>query len=344
MPEIKTYNLAKIHRVKKDYKKDKTELESIYKPIGISDEGEATKFNPDKFSLSAKTRAIQRSQSQQKIDYIRTSYAKLLGITPQKKEEPEVKAPEIKMALAKDDEPEAGGKKKKKAAKGLGNPIPKALDGFTNVFKQTELDNPFTADNWRYQISLSVFNRPKEMADRRPRTAKTTDELVKRLPGYKPPVSKDEDGGAKKEMTKAASTAKSAKSIVPIIGNANFGGKKGAAAVDIDDGNMIPKFQTDFQPLLKDQTDTLRQQQLMELMSLRDYLAKTHVKRDEKEKTVINIPHMKTFERAILLPSEIQQDIKERKYPEAGQFLMENPFPKKKKKKGGKKGKKKGRR
>ena len=61
MPEIHSFNVAKIHRVKKDYKRDKTELETIYKPIGITDEGIPTKFNGDKYSLSAKTRAIQRS-------------------------------------------------------------------------------------------------------------------------------------------------------------------------------------------------------------------------------------------------------------------------------------------
>ena len=75
---------------------------------------------------------------------------------------------------------------------------------------------------------------------------------------------------------------------------------------------------------------------------MRDYLAKAHMKRDEKDKTNINIPHMKTFERAILLPQEVQQDIKDKKYPDNGKYLMENPFPKKKKK--GKKGKKKGKR
>lgn len=69
-------------------------------------------------------------------------------------------------------------------------------------------------------------------------------------------------------------------------------------------------------------------------------MAKPHVKRDEKDKTYVNIPHMKTFERAILMPSEVQTDLKEKKYPTYGEFLMVNPFPKKKKKKKGKKGKK----
>ena len=46
---------------------------------------------------------------------------------------------------------------------------------------------------------------------------------------------------------------------------------------------------------------------------------------------------MKTFERAILLPDEQQDFLGTKKYPTYGEFLMENPFPKKKKK--GKKGK-----
>jgi len=54
---------------------------------------------------------------------------------------------------------------------------------------------------------------------------------------------------------------------------------------------------------------------------------------------------MKTFERAILMPSEHQRAPESlttaKRYPTYGEFLMVNPFPKKKKKKKGKKGKKK---
>ena len=182
LPEIKTHGLSKIIRVKKDYKKDKNEVETFYKQIGNADEGEASQFNPDKFSLSAKTRAIQRSQSQQKIAFIRTSYANLLGITPQKDKSESALPPAPARAGAK------------KVVKGLGNPIPKAADGFTNIFKPQALDNPFTQDNYRNQISLSCYNRPKDMADRRPRTSKTTDELVRRLPGYKVQPPKPEIG------------------------------------------------------------------------------------------------------------------------------------------------------
>lgn len=49
---------------------------------------------------------------------------------------------------------------------------------------------------------------------------------------------------------------------------------------------------------------------------------------------------MKTFERAILMPSEAQSNLTTKKYPQYGEFLMANPFPKKKKKGKKKKGKK----
>lgn len=105
---------------------------------------------------------------------------------------------------------------------------------------------------------------------------------------------------------------------------------------------VLPEFaiskQFDF--VSKNATDSVRQSQLEEIQSIRDHLAKPHVKRDEKDKTYINIPVMKTFERAILMPPEVQNDLKEKKYPTYGEFLMVNPFPKKKKKKKGK-GKKK---
>jgi len=47
---------------------------------------------------------------------------------------------------------------------------------------------------------------------------------------------------------------------------------------------------------------------------------------------------MKTFERAILMPSEVEADLEKKRYPTYGEFLMVNPNPKKKKKskKGGK--------
>ena len=50
------------------------------------------------------------------------------------------------------------------------------------------LDNPFTPENHHTQISLSIYNRPRSMANKRPHTSKTVDELISRLPGWKPPA------------------------------------------------------------------------------------------------------------------------------------------------------------
>ena len=79
-----------------------------------------------------------------------------------------------------------------------------------------------------------------------------------------------------------------------------------------------------------------------EIISIRDYLARPVAKKDEKDKVNMNIPSMKDFERAILMPSEVQNILGSKAYPDSGSGLMMNPFPKKKAKKGkkGKKGKK----
>ena len=64
--------------------------------------------------------------------------------------------------------------------------------------------------------------------------------------------------------------------------------------------------QTKFGLITKDATDQYRQSQMSEIISIRDYLARPQAKKDEKDKANVNIPLMKTFERAILMPSEIQ--------------------------------------
>ena len=71
----------------------------------------------------------------------------------------------------------------------------------------------------------------------------------------------------------------------------------------------LPEFKSPFQKINKDATDSQRQQQMQEIKSMRDFLARAHQKRDEKDKTQINIPLMKTFERAILVPQEFQTSI-----------------------------------
>ena len=98
---------------------------------------------------------------------------------------------------------------------------------------------------------------------------------------------------------------------------------------------------TRFGAITKDATDHYRQEQMNEIVSIRDYLARPQAKKDEKDKGTVNIPSMKEFERAILMPSEVQTILDQKTYPDAGSGLMMNPFPKKKAKKG-KKGKKGG--
>lgn len=50
---------------------------------------------------------------------------------------------------------------------------------------------------------------------------------------------------------------------------------------------------------------------------------------------------MNTLERAVMVPSDMEFVPGQKKYPDCGEGLMVNPFPKAKKKKKGKKGKKK---
>uniref|UniRef100_A0A7S3HXY4 Uncharacterized protein n=1 Tax=Favella ehrenbergii TaxID=182087 RepID=A0A7S3HXY4_9SPIT len=148
------------------------------------------------------------------------------------------------------------------------------------------------------------------MAARRPHTAYTADDLLRKMPGWKPPTIPGEE----------------AEPPAPEMGRES----------------SLPEFKlsNSFNFASKNAADSVRQQQLEEIQSIRDYLARPHTKRDEKDKTYINIPVMKTFERAILMPSEAQSDLMTKRYPTYGEFLMVNPFPKKKKKKKGKKGKK----
>ena len=143
--------------------------------------------------------------------------------------------------------------------------------------------------------------------------SKTADDLLRKIPGWKPPVTAPVDGEAAVEVEHQGGEER--QSIIPEF-------------------NMTQKFEY----VTKNATDTTRQQNLEEIHSIRDYLAGPHIKRDDKDKAYKNIPLMKTFERAIMIPDELQCDLNAKRYPSYGEFLMENPFPKKKKK--GKKGKK----
>ena len=87
-------------------------------------------------------------------------------------------------------------------------------------------------------------------------------------------------------------------------------------------------------------------------MSIRDYLAKQQgrlttkapASRDTEKDVFSDIPSLKVFERAVMLPTESQCAPLLKKYPKDGDNLESNPNAKKKKKGKGKgKGKKKGR-
>ena len=258
------------------------------------DGGIKTSTHSDAFSLTARQRAIQRASSQKKIDRIRTSHANLLGFTKPKETDL------AKLALIPATQP-----------------IKTDVDGFTRLRDYEEPNNPFTPQRVDKCISLSVFNRPKSMVANRANRSKTCEELVRKIPGWKP-----------KELPPDA---------IP-----------DPADLQVPEGEereaLIPEFNmsNDFELVSKNCTDSARLHQLEEIASIRDYLARPHIKREEKDKTYVNIPHMKTFERAIMLPDEVQSDLKTKKYPTYGHFLMENPFPAKKKGKKvkGKKGKK----
>ena len=166
LPEIRSaINIAVRERLDKDHKKKTYPAERFYHQIGIMDGGVPTNAEGDAYSLAAKQRAIQRASSQQRIDTIRTSYANLLGITPKK-------VPQDVSLL-----PPAG------------QPIRTFVDGFTRTRDPEVLDNPFTPEKVKSQISLSVYNRPSSMATRRPHTAYTADDLLRKLPGWKPPAA-----------------------------------------------------------------------------------------------------------------------------------------------------------
>jgi len=87
----------------------------------------------------------------QRIDTIRTSYANLLGITPKK--------PPTDLSLLPPPT----------------TAIPTFVDGFTRIRDPEELDNPFTPEKYKDEISLSVYNRPSTVANRRPKTAYTAE-------------------------------------------------------------------------------------------------------------------------------------------------------------------------
>lgn len=155
-------------------------------------------------------------------------------------------------------------------------------------------------------MSLSVYNKPKDLAFRRPHTAATQHDLLKNIPGYKPPAT---------AFTLGADGQPEA---VP---------EEGMAA-----NPLLPHFEgtEKFDLISKDATDAQRQRDMLEVLSINEQLVQNN----------ITFPlHM--IKKAILMPSETQgMPLGADKYPKAGFGLVPNPFPSKKKKKKGK-GKKK---
>jgi hypothetical protein len=49
--------------------------------------------------------------------------------------------------------------------------------------------HPFTKENCDSQISLSVYNRPKSLAENLPLPIRKAEEYLKLVPGYKPPAT-----------------------------------------------------------------------------------------------------------------------------------------------------------
>ena len=74
-------------------------------------------------------------------------------------------------------------------------PVPTFVDGFSRLRDSEIYDNPYTPEKEGSQISLSVYNRPSTMALRRPQSSYTAEDLVKRIPGWKPPPEKKNEDG-----------------------------------------------------------------------------------------------------------------------------------------------------
>ena len=119
------------------------------------------------------------------------------------------------------------------------------------------------------------------VASRANRT-KTAEELIRKLPGWKPKEVPADAIIDPAESIQVPQEVEEVESVIPEF-----------------------KMSNEFELVSKNCTDSARLHQLEEIASIRDYLARPHIKREEKDKTYVNIPHMKTFERAIMLPDEV---------------------------------------
>lgn len=299
LPEITSSNVSVMQRFWKDVNgKKASRVKYSYRPTGLVDGTVRSAISGDKFSVENKVRFIQRSASAQKIDSLRTQYEKLIG-TPKKQLDSTAALNMTPLQIAI----------KKQQAPATEEPI---------LRKTT---HPFTKENCDSQISLSVYNRPKHLAEQLPSPIKKAEEYLKQVPGYKPPVAKP-DALAE-----------------PVIEPAKREPKV-----------KQPVFAKDFAQITKDTTDAYRLQQMEEVISIRNYIAKAQSRlpnkavsgreaREPEKEAIVDIPSLKVFERAIILPTEHQCEPQLKKYPKDGDNLdhNENKKSKGKGKKGGKK-------
>lgn len=168
-----------------------------------------------------------------------------------------------------------------------------------------DIDNPFSEETLKQDISLSVFSTPKHVIERRPRPMTTQEQLLKRLPGWKPPTSKTEVDADGNPIASAATGEYVREPVLPDI-------------ADVAD------------KLTVDASGQYRQDQMQEVYSIKDQLARDNCQ-----------SNLRVIQRAILMPTETQVQPSLYQYPAASAMLMTNPFPAKKKKGKKKKGKKK---
>ena len=109
------------------------------------------------------------------------------------------------------------------------------------------VENPFRPNSYHERMSLSVYNKPKDLAFRRPLTAATQHDLLKNIPGYKP-----------------------AAAAVTIGADGQPEALPEVAAAD----PILPAFEgTDkFELITKDATDAQRQRDMLEVMSINEEL------------------------------------------------------------------------
>ena len=262
--------------------KKASRMKYSYRPTGLVDGTVRSALSDDKFSVENKVKFIQRSASAQKIDSLRTQYEKLIG-TPKKilDSTAALNLTPMQIALKKQQAP------------------------VTEEPLLRKTIHPFTKENCDSHISLSVYNRPKHLAEQLPSPIKKAEEYLKTVPGYKPPVAKPTDASAE-----------------PIV-----------EAQKRESRIKQPVFAKEFAQITKDQTDAYRLQQMEEIISIKNYICKAQsrlpgkpiagreAREPEKETIGGDMLSLKVFERAILLPTEHQCEPQLKKYPKDGDNL-----------------------